>query len=128
MSIEAIAPKVTGQQVGAVMANPVAVITLDLATGAVAVDANPTDEVWTGATHLVLVTYDDVMAAAATAVGCRKFVPAIVRRLNAEVKALAEAGELPTADDVAATLAEIAQWEAEQGTGATVIPLFGDVA
>jgi hypothetical protein len=105
------APRVTREQLAAVMAQPTAVATLDLTSLTVTVTTDPA--VWENPTVLVLVTHDDVMAAAAEAAGHPDFLGRITRIVALDLHRLAAAGEIPTAAEVAAVLAELAAFEAE---------------
>lgn len=118
------APVLDAAQVSAVLAAPAGVAVLDLVTGAITVHTDPTNEVWESPRLLVLITQVDVLAAAALAartagvLGGRPFLATLVDVLNGDLADLAAAGEIPTEDEVAAVLAELAHFDAE------VIELF----
>ena len=107
------APTVTAGHVAALLMSPTAVVTLDLDTGRTTLVARPGDDVWESPSVLVLITHDDVVAAARLAAGERDFAAALLARLNADLAALHAAGEIPTAAEVAEVLAELDQIEAE---------------
>lgn len=105
------APRVSREQIAAVMANPGTVAALDLTTGAVTLTTDPA--VWESPTALVLITHADVLAAAAEAAGHADFLGRITRIITLDLHRLTQAGEIPTAAEVAAVLAELDQYDAE---------------
>lgn len=118
------APALTAAQASALLAGTSGVAVLDLTSSRVFIDQAPADEVWESPQMLVLATSADavhaagVAARAAGVLGGRSFLDALVDVLNADLAALAAAGEIPTADEVAAVLAELEHFDAE------VIDLF----
>lgn len=119
------APRVTRDQAAATLANPAAVVLLDLTNDDVTLDPAPRDAVWADPCRLVLVTHADAIAAAAEAAGHEDFLGRLTNILNLELHALARAGEIPTVEEVLDVVAELNQYEAEL---AQVIPLFGGAA
>lgn len=107
------APKVLAGHAAAVLTSPTAVAVLHLGTGVITVDTDPSDQIWAAPDRLVLLTHDDAVAAARRAATAPEFLPALVAALNADLQALADAGEIPTAEEVAAVLAELEHFEAE---------------
>lgn len=116
------APRILVRHTAALAANPAAVLVLDLADGAVDVEPAPSAQVWTSPTLLVLATHDDVLAATARVARAVNVLDAATEVLNDQLGELAAAGEIPTAEEVAAVLAELGQYETEL---ATVIPFRG---
>lgn len=108
-SLARTAPKVKRDDVAYLMNHRDAVIVLDLTSGTV---YPSTSAAFESPTLLVLVTFDDVMAHAATAPK-RDLLGRVTRIINLDLYALAARGEIPTAAEVEAVLAELAQLDAE---------------
>jgi hypothetical protein len=108
------APTVTATIASAVLVSPTAVAVLDLASGLVTLVARPGDAVWEDPSLLVLITHADAVAAAPVALAAGgEFRAALAAVLNADLAVLHAAGEIPTPDEVAADLAELAAFDAE---------------
>lgn len=107
------APTVTAGQVAAILTSPLAVAVLDLDTHRVSLVARPGDDVWEDPTALVLITHDDVVAAARVAAGHAAFRQVLLDTINADLAVLHAAGEIPTVGEIADVFAELDQFEAE---------------
>lgn len=106
-------PRLLRRHAAALLRTPTAVVVLDLADGAVDLEPNPGDAIWDSPAFVVLATHADALAAAKVAAGADDFLGRLTEELNAGIAELAAAGELPTAEEAAAVVAEIAQLHRE---------------
>lgn len=107
-------PKITRDDVDFVLANPAAVVVLDLTTQRVYPDAGSGASDPFDAPHLlVLVTYADVAHHFGEVAGQRDALGKTTKAINRELYALAARGEIPTAEELETVLAELEQIEAE---------------
>ena len=105
-------PKVNRDDVAFLIENPAAVVVLDLVDGRIYPDTarRGAGDPFESPTLLVLATHEDAMHHARDAKGN---LGRITRLLNLELYALNARGEIPTAAEVEAVLAELAQFEAD---------------
>jgi len=114
MTTTATAPKVTRDDVDYVLANPAAVVVLDLTSGRVYPDAGTgAADPFDSPTLLVLVTYSDAAHHFGEVAGQRDALGKATKAINRELYALDARGEIPTAEELEHVLAELAQVDAE---------------
>lgn len=114
MTNQPLAPKVTRDDVDYVLANPAAVIVLDLVTSRVYPDAGSgASDPFDAPNLLVLVTYADAAHHFGDVAGQRDALGKATKAINRELYALAARGEIPTAEELEAVLAELEQIDAE---------------
>lgn len=108
-------PKVTRSDVDYVLANPAAVIVLDLTTQRVypVIAGLGAADPFEAPNLLVLVTNADALHHLGEVAGQRDVLGKVTKNVNLDLYALAARGEIPTAEELEQVLAELEHFEAE---------------